>query len=340
MPDPESPRRPATMYDVAKVAGVSHQSVSRYIGGEPVRQATAERVAAAIAQLGYRANVQARSLRTGRTGVISLVIPGLFQPYYAALAQDVIRAARPHGLTVFVETTDGDPDNELDVLTRTANSFVDGIIFAPQTIGLDELTRLGPRIPLVLLGDRVPRSEFDHVAMDNTAGSRLATEHLLDSGRRRIAALGVEPHSDFGAATPRLEGYLSAHRERGIPTDDALLVPAGAWLRESGEEQVRRMIEQHHDFDAILCFNDALALGALRALWTASIRVPEDVAVMGFDNTEDSRFSTPSLSTIDPRRDLIAGEAIRMLRSRMNPSQDSSPSEFVAPAELVPREST
>ena len=332
----------ATMYDVAKLAGVSHQTVSRLLlGYEGIRPETREKVLGAIRELDYRTNVSARNLRTGRTGMISLAIPSLNQPYFAELAQSVMSAALDKGLTVFVETTDGVRERELEVVSGQRRNLVDGVIWIPDRLANEDIGELGIDFPLVLVGDRVLHSQFDHVTFPNFGGARAAVEHLISLGRRRIAVIGVEEANDFGASTPRLAGYQAALADAGIPLDPDLLVYEGAWVRKSGFDAAERLLASKIDFDAIFCFNDALALGALRVLLAAGIRVPDDVAVVGFDNIQDAFYSTPSLTTISPGRDEIASAAVEMLSNRLNGTAgNGGPADIVPNFELIVREST
>ncbi|MCA0293812.1 MAG: LacI family transcriptional regulator [Actinobacteria bacterium] len=316
-----TPSKPATIYDVARVAGVSHQSVSRYLRGiSGQRSRTAERIEAALAEVDYRANITARNLRRGRTGMIALSIPSLDQPYFAELAQAVIRAAREVDLTVFVETTENDRRLEQATLEHFGGDVVDGVIFAPNMVDRDDLQAARVGIPLVLLGDRIVDSGFDHVTMSNRAAADAAVTHLLEQGRTRIVALGAEPHREFGAATPRLRGYQDAHDRFGVPVHPELAVVAGTWLRSDGSAGMQALIDRGEQFDAVFAFNDALALGALRALQSSGRRVPGDVALVGFDDTQDARYSTPSLTSIEPGRHELVKTAVAMLQERIDGS--------------------
>jgi DNA-binding LacI/PurR family transcriptional regulator len=338
----EDTTKPATIYDVAKLAGVSHQTVSRLLlGYQGIRPETRQKVLGAIEQLDYRTNVAARNLRNGRTGMISLAIPSLDQPYFAELAQAIMRAARPYGLTVFVETTDGIRERELQVISGSRGNFVDGVIYVPLALSYSDLSDLNIEFPLVLLGDRVLHSRFDHVTLPNFEGAKSAVNHLLSLGRRRIAALGVEETSDFGASTPRLNGYRAALESAGIEVDPSLLISGGDWVRKEGVDAIERLVASGAEFDAVFGFNDALALGALRALQAAGLRVPEDVAVIGFDDTQDALYVTPPLSSVAPGRDELAVAAVQMLNRRLSGgTANEVPDELVPTFTLAIREST
>ncbi|MCU1578355.1 MAG: DNA-binding LacI/PurR family transcriptional regulator [Rhodoglobus sp.] len=334
-------RKPATIYDVAARAGVSHQTVSRLLlGHDGIRPETRERIQVALAELDYRKNVMASNLRNGRTGMISLAIPSLNQPYFAELAQHVIVAARSIGLTVFVETTEGDPDREREIVSGSRASLVDGILYSPLALGSGDLETIDAGSPIVLLGDRILHSQFDHVTMPNAGGARAAVQHLIAQGRTRIAVIGAEHPSDYGAATLRMQGYHEAMRAAGLPTDARLQVVAGQWVRSDGVTATEQLIASGIPFDSIFCFNDALALGALRALQSAGISVPQDVAVVGFDDTEDASYSVPSLTSVTPHTEQLAELAVTLLDRRIKGMAETTPQDLVSDFDIKVRESS
>lgn len=212
----------ATLKDVAAAAGVSVKTVSNvvndYVGVSPRMRA---RVEQAIAELDYHPNLTARSLRTGRTGIVALAVPTLSEPHFAEVAQCVVSAARPRGWTVLVDPTGGDPGRERWVIDASRPRLLDGVIMSP--LGLDDRaisTRDGS-LPLVLLGERVsPAAGTDHVAIDNVAAAREASEaseHLLAEGRRRIGVIGVQADRRWATSHLRLRSYREALAAAGSP---------------------------------------------------------------------------------------------------------------------------
>jgi DNA-binding LacI/PurR family transcriptional regulator len=333
----------ATMSDVARLAGVSTKTVSNVINGHPyIRDTTRARVEEAIERLQYRVNVSARNLRSGRSRTIALAIPELTQPYFAELAQAVIDVAATSDLTVFVETTGGDPARELDIVSGKREIVTDGLIFSPQGIQPGDAGAITPGVPTVLLGERIFHSSYDHVTMANADAARAAVEHLLGLGRRRIVILGTDPDEQtVGTGPLRLGGALDAYRRAGIEPDRELLVGVRPWVRETGSRAIRRLLDERVPFDAVFALNDALALGALRGLLQAGVRVPDDVAVVGFDDTLDAEFATPTLTSVQPGRRRIAELAVDLLQRRIAGDRDPAEhDELVAPFELVIREST
>ena len=333
----------ATMHDVSRLAGVSIKTVSNVINDYPyVRDETRRRVLEAIEQLGYTPNLSARSLRSGRTNVISLMIPDLRNAYFAELADSVMRAAAERGLSVLIEQFGDERDREIDVLRQPRSQMVDGVLYSVLALDQSDVDIIaGIATPVVLLGERIFNGPRDHVTMQNVEGARAATEHILGLGRRRIAALGAHPGEVIGSAALRLDGYRAALDAAGLPYDEDLIVTVGSWHRRNGAEGMRELLARGTEFDAVVAFNDAIALGALRVLQEAGLRVPEDVAVIGFDDIDETQYSMPTLSTIDPGREEIARTAIDLLLRRIEGAGEPfTPEEILVPFRLVAREST
>lgn len=330
-----------TLHDVARLAGVSFKTVSNVINGHPnVRPATRAKVEAAIAELGYRPNLTARSLRSGHTGAITLAVPQLRLPYFAELADCIISSAEDLGLVVLIEQTGGVRERELEMLASPRLRMSDGLIFSPLGMGQDDAALLQAPVPLVLLGERIFSASCDHVMMQNVAGARAATEHLLARGRRRIAVVGAHENEVIGTAALRLRGYREALLDQGIPYDDDLVAYMGMWHRANGAAAMRELLEQGVEFDAVFGFNDTLAQGAMRVLQEAGRQVPEDVAVIGFDDLDETRYTLPTLSTVDPGRTEIARTALQLLMDRIKGTAVGEPRQVEAKFQLMAREST
>jgi DNA-binding LacI/PurR family transcriptional regulator len=331
----------ATLHDVARVAGVSFKTVSNVINNHPhVRDSTRAKVEEAIAALGYRPNLTARSLRSGHTGAVTLAVPQLRLPYFAELADAVIDAAAKHGLVVLIEQTGGERDRELEVMSSPRLKMSDGLIFSPLGMGQDDAELVKADVPIVLLGERIFSSGCDHVTMQNVAAARAATEHLLDLGRKRIAVIGAHEGEVIGSAGLRMRGYREALGSRNIPYDDAMVGYMWSWHRANGAAAMRELLERGVEFDAVFGLNDTLAQGAMRVLQEAGYRIPDDVAVIGFDDLDETRYSLPALSTVDPGRDEIAETAIKVLMERIKNPDGGAPREIDTAFHVVGREST
>lgn len=329
--------------DVAAHAGVSIRTVSNVVNGyAPVSDEMRARVEAAVAELGYRPNLLARHLKQGRTGLIALVVPELDVPYFAELARAVVTAARRHGYTVVIDQTDGEPDRERELIMRDSGAAMfDGVILSPLALSQADLARRDADGPLVLLGERIADSAYDHVAIDNVAAARAVTEHLLDLGRTRVAAIGDQPYETGETAQLRTRGYRQAHTARHRPVDPTLIVPTRRFHYAHGAAAMDQLLElPEGPPDAVFCYNDLLALGAIRTLLTRGFRVPGDVAVAGFDDIEAGRYNTPSLTTVSPDKTTIAQLAVDRLIARLGGQVNHQPTELWAPHQLVVREST
>ena len=330
----------ARLKDVAERAGVSVKTVSNVINAYPhITELTRTKVEQAIAELGYRPNVSARSLRKGRSDFIALALPEMASPYFAEIAATISRTAKRRGITVLVDQTEGQPDGERFVLNGMRGQLIDGIIFSPiatppSTI---DATADGAK-PLLLLGERTGRYLHDHVAVDSVQASFDATTHLISLGRRRVAAIGVGGTSGTGAV--RRRGYRKALESAGLAHDPALEIAGTGYHREDGAAAMRTLLELPERPDAVFCFNDLLALGALRTLADAGLRVPDDVAVMGFDDIEDGRYSSPTLSTVSPDKDWLADRAVSLLLDRIAGTAEPGPRDLAVPYTLRIREST
>ena len=327
--------------DVALRAGVSVKTVSNVVNGyEHVTDRTRSRVKQALDELGYRPNLSARSLRTGRTGLIAIAVPRLDQPYFAELAGCVVRAAERHGLTVLIDQTEGLPDRERLVVSGIRPHLIDGLIFSPLALGKADLRAADLATPLVLLGERIFDGGADHVAIDNVAAAKVATEHLIGLGRRRIAAIGAQGFESGQTAHLSLAGYREALSGSGMAEDPQLIAAVDAFHRADGAEAMSRLLELDDPPDAVFCFNDLLALGALRTLHERGLAVPGDVAVVGFDDIDESRYSVPALTTVSPDKQQIADVAVDALVHRLGPDKDDEPREVRTDFVLAAREST
>lgn len=334
-----------TLKDVAGRAGVSVKTASNVVRGTVrVAPSTRARVLQAIEELGYRPNPSARRLRTGRSGLIALVVPQLSTPYFAELARHVRAKAADLGLTVLVEETFGDPAEELRLATGVGASLLDGVILSPLRAAADDLVSVAGEFPLVLLGERSYVGEHvaaDHVLIDNVVAAREATAHLAALGRTRIAAVGADPQAT-ATSRQRLEGFRQALEETGLPFDPRRVPPVRDFDRRNGLLAARSLAALPADVrpDALFCFSDSLAVGALRALYEAGLGIPDDVAVAGIDGSEEGLYGTPSLTTSVPDKPALADLAVHCLAARIGAATPPAGQVFIAPHHLEAREST
>lgn len=331
----------AKLKDVAERAGVSVRTVSNVVNNAPaVAASTRERVLRAIDELHYRPNLAARNLRQGRTGLIGLAVPEVRSPYFGEIAELLIDAARDRGWTVLIDRTGGAADRERRLLEGSERHTVDGMIMSPWSLMPEELGRHSATMPLVVLGEQETGGTADHVAIDNVAAAREATSHLLALGRRRVAAVGLQPQLSNGTAEQRAQGYRQALTEAGVRVETSLTRPVASLHREEGHRAMRELLQGEPPPDAVFCFSDELALGALRAVREHGLHVPRDVALIGFDDIEDGRYCVPSLATVSPDKRQIAERALQCLADRVYGRLGHLPARLVTvPHRLVIRES-
>ncbi|MCI4065996.1 LacI family transcriptional regulator [Micromonospora sp. R77] len=326
----------ATLKDVAALARVSVKTVSNVVNGYPhVSDSVRRRVQDAAAQVGYRPNLAARSLRTGRTGLLALVLPRLDGPALDALTGEIVSAAAGRGYRVVIERAtpvhapQGHGGRALPV---------DGVLLDADAApaGLVEAQVAGT--PLVLLGAG-PDRHCDRVGIDGARAAQDATDHLLTLGRRRIAAIGAHPDEPATGAQPRTVGYRLALRRAGLTVSADYLRSAASHQRSDGYRAAQSLLAHRHPPDAIFCYSDLLAIGAMRAAADAGLRVPDDVAVVGIGDSEEGRYSRPTLSTVGSDPTAIARAAVARIVARIA-RPDTLPAEVRTPHTLTPREST
>ena len=329
----------ANMRDVAKLAEVSQRTVSNVVNGyRHVKPETRERVEAAIEALRYRPNVSAQKLRRGRTGMVALALPQIAAPYFAELADHVQRRAAERGITLLIDQTGGSRERELLVLDGYRSNIIDGLILSPLAVTPFDLTNRGLDFPTVLLGESIDNGGVIHVSIDNVAAARAMTGHLLGLGRRRIATIGAIPDTP-GPANRRTRGYTEAMHGADLPVPAYLTFPTASWTRSAGHAIATDILESKAEVDAVFCFNDTLALGLIKGLQSQGVRIPDDVAVTGWDDIEECSYSTPTLTSVAPDKEGIARLAVDHLLDRIA-GVPLETTEILADFHLAVREST
>lgn len=333
---------PAKVEDVARLAGVSKRTVANVVNDFPhVKASTRERVQAAIVELNYRPSLAARSLKRGTSMVIELAVPELNAPYFAELGAHISDLADRLGYGLVVNQTRGLESREQAVVDGSRARFADGIIFSPLALDHAALIDLWNGTPMVLLGERVDAShEVGHVGIDNVQAAIDATTHLIEAGATRLAAIGRQEAASHRTAHLRLAGFEHAVERSTSGVDGYKVSDTGSFHQAEGYRAAAELFSGSEGRpDGIFCFNDTLALGALRALTERGIRVPHDVMLIGFDDIEDSRFSTVSLSTVSPDMPALAERAVDALIARLS-NKDAEPVDEVLPHRVIAREST
>ncbi len=310
-----------TLHDVAARAGVSIKTVSNVLRGVSAKAsaATAARVYRAIEELNYRPNLSARRLRSGHSDVIALAVPDLRNPYFAELAAAMISAAREAGYTLLIEETGGDADLEFSAAEGLHDPLIEGVILSPLAVDPGKLAGRARGLPLVLLGERDYEGPSDHVMFDNVEASFRITWHLVQQGYSRIAVIGRQNNPPHATAVKRLAGYRAALREAGIRYERRLApaVPGAPYGKAMGAAAAHKLFTLPELPDAIYCFADVLALGALRAGHEHGLHSPQQFGLAGFDGIDEGKFSVPTLTTVAVDFADIANVAVGALVERM-----------------------
>jgi len=328
----------ATRREVALAASVSLRTVSNVVNGFPgVAPETRERVLKIINDLDYRPSEIARMLKRGRSGLIALVLPELDTPYFAELTRAFVELGAARGFTVVIDQTDGDASRERELISQTdRGAFFDGLIVSPLGLQAEDLAGISPERPVVFLGeDRHAR--FDQVMIDNFSAARAAVDHLISLGRTRIGVIGAQ-NAHLASSSVRLAAYERSLLEAGLPVERSRIAYVDSFRRADGATAMAQLLETEL-LDGIFCFSDPLALGAIRILHERGIRIPDDIAVIGFDDIEDGRFSWPTLSSVSPDKRFIATRALDLLSARLDGAH-VPPATYLAPWSIVTREST
>lgn len=331
-------KKTATIRDVARVAGVSPATVSRFTNGSlALPDATANRIRAAIRDLDYRPNVLAKSFSLGQSRTLGLVVPDIVNPFFAQLASAAEREASDHGYHLILCSTESDPERELAYLKHLQVKRLDGIVFVTEHAREGPLTELVARTEnLVLVDEDVPGFTGRRVFSDNQRGGALATQHLLGLGHRRIAYIGGPP--DLMSAQERLAGHLQAMKEHGIHAD-ARLRYDGPYRQATGREALRAFLEASPRPTAVFAASDATAIGVLSEARARGIRVPHDLSLVGFDGISITEMLYPALTTVKQRIEELGRFGVQALVGILNGTACAHEVERL-PVELVVREST
>jgi LacI family transcriptional regulator len=325
-----------TIAQVARMAGVSPTTVSHVLSGKRlVGAATRDRVEAAVRQLGYRPNIVARNLRTRRSHVIAVVLPDITNPFYGTVTRGLADTVDAAGYATYVCNTDARFEREQKFLEDVLDRGVDGVVLASVDVTqqhLAEVMRFGT--PIVCLGDGIEFPDVDRVYPDDAGGSRAATAHLLERGADRIAMITGPP----GAGVARIRGYREALDASGRAFDPAL-THVGGWTRQSGREAMRVLMSARPRPDAVFCANDLMAIGAMDVVHELGLSVPDDVALVGFDDVEAATLVTPTLTTVDNPAYDAGRDAGRLLVERMSGDYGDGRRDVVLPCRLVVRQS-
>jgi len=316
------------------LAGVSPATVSQVLNGSrPVAAATRERTLEVITQLGYRPDIFGRGLRTRRSHLVGVVLPDLSNPFYPALVRGVQDRLGSRGYHAVIGNTDGDPARERELLVELIDRGVDGLVHVSFTLRPTDFSAIASRgVPLVVVGRA---SGFDHVHTNDYRAAFEMTSYLLDAGYAGVAHIAGP--AGIGPSGPRLSGYRAAMRQRRLAGPEAPVVH-GDFSMTGGEKAFVELLESGSLTRAVFCANDLMALGAMEAARAYGLKVPEDVAVAGFDDIYMATLVRPALTTVGHPASELGSVAAGLLFERIS-GAGGAPVEVEVGFELRKRQS-
>ena len=331
---------PATIRDVADRAGVSTATVSRVLAGigNP-KPDTAAAVMRAVEQLGYRPSGVARSLRMKRTRTLGLIVTDIQNPFFPELVQAADSAARGLNYSIILGSAAYDENRAMHYLDLMVDRRVDGLIIASSQLSEESWQwLLASPVPVVVVNAEPSGLPVPVITSDNVGGTRLAVEHLVGLGHRRIAY--IRGFEGFTADLPRFEGFRRACADAGIP-DSAHVEIRGDGQFEGGERATAALLAAGSDITAIVCHNDVTAIGAMRAIRAAGKRVPADISVVGCDDIAAAAWVVPALTTVAQQKAEMGAMAVQRLAAALDDPDAGGEAETIRiPMVLRVREST
>lgn len=286
-----------TIKDIAKVTKLSPSTISRALNNHPrISQRTKEEVLKISKQMGYIPNLFARGLVKKKTYLIGLLVYDFCNPFYAELTRSIQETSKEFGYWIIQASTDDDPEKADLLINSMIKLGVEGIIFASCKLHDPSVERLiDDRFPVILLNRRLKKDKGDYIVLDNLYGAYLIVNHLIHLGYRRIGMIGGP--RNVSTSVDRYRGYIKALKEKGLEVDENL-IRHGYFSQESGYKFAKMMMNLFRPPEAIFCGDDYIALGSMKALGEMGMRVPEDVALVGFDDSEISSHPLIQLTTV------------------------------------------
>jgi len=328
--------------EVAKRAGVSIATVSRAINvPEKVHPRTVERVQRAIEKLGYRPNLTARALKTGRTNLVGLVVPDLVHSFFAELARGLSRALREENISVVITSSEEDPELEQDTIDHLLDRGVDALLVASVQLNKDTFQKVTKqKVPLILIDRVISGLSANFVGVKDETVGYIATEHLIQAGCRSVAHISG---TRISTALGRLAGYKRAISEYGLTSNPDHIVTVEKQDESAdvaGFRAAMKLLSLPERPDGIFCFNDPIAIGAMNAILGEGLRIPEDIALIGSGNLHFDDVLRIPLSTVDQCSEMIGQRAALLAMSLIEAKSSTSPKTVFLNPTVVAREST
>ena len=336
-------KRAVTMRDVARLANVSQSTVSRVLSGVedgiPIGEETRQRVLEAVESLGYTPNLYAGSLRGQKTLMIALMVADIANPFYHPMVRAVQDVAHLHRYDVMIANTDHTREGEMTFIEAVIRRPVDGVIMVPYHLTGEDYDRLAARtdVAMVTLGQHVNHPQVDTVYADDDRAVLEATQWLIEArGHSRIGFIGVT--SSFSAGARRRTAFLDALRHAGLPIYPEMF-EIGDWSSASGEHAMRVFLALPKPPTAVFAVNDLMAIGAMEAVQEAGLRIPQDVAILGFDDIPPATWVRPQLTTVAQHPAEMGRVMAEALFERIQGEYSGAGRRFKVPCQLVIRQS-
>lgn len=343
-------RKPATLSDIAASIGVAPMTVSRVVNGSGyVSSSTREKVMQAVAELNYRPNGVARNLKRQKTDTVGLVLGDLSNPYSTEIASSVRESLTARGFNLFICISEHSAKEDISAFDALVDHNVDGLIVATRsnTEGDERLAGFADRgIPVVVVGRDFHHPQVDSISADNLSGGFEVTQHLIDLGHERIGFIGATFSNRNNLK--RLQGYLAALTEHGLPVDERLITGQKETISDApgystakiGYEGMKRLLSLPNRPTAVFARNDFTALGAMTAIKEAGLSIPQDIAIVGFDDTPMALHTVPPLTTVRQPMRLQGQLAAELLLKRIAREEQENTEQRVLACELIIRQST
>ena len=331
-----------TIKDIAKAAGVSHTTVSRALHDHPAISAnTVERIKQLAEELGYVPSAAARGLKTNRSHVVGVIVRRIDDPFFAEVLHGIEDVLHQAEYSLFLTASYREPERERQIMQAMGERRVDGALIVSTLISPERLNQLDRfRVPFVLINNQSMDEPDTHsVYHDDAFGGQEIVQHLFDLGHRRIAYLRNERGGR--PDTRRQQGYENKLEALGLSVRSDYICSGSNGTPEGGEQGMQRLLALTEPPTAVICFNDMMAVGAIRATQQAGLRVPEDVSITGFDNVELAAYITPPLTTFHQPKYELGREAAKMMLNALTQDVESDvPQALVLRGELIVRAST
>jgi LacI family transcriptional regulator len=328
--------------DIAQDLGLSVVTISKALRNHPdIAEETRERVLRRVRELDYQPNLMARSLVTGRSYLVGLVVPGLMHPFFAEVARSLSSAIGKYGYSLILSSSEEDPTLEAREMQQLTARRLDALVIASSGTDRTAFDRLESHdVPYVLIDREIPGLTANFVGVDDTAVGRIATDHLIRGGSRRIAHIRGRANS---TGTRRFEGYRQALLDAGLEYSESLVVARSSVDIDSvrlGAEAMQILLKRKTKPDAVFAYNDPLAIGAMDAILEAGLRIPEDIAVVGCGNLHYNNSLRVPLSSMDQRSSTIGERTAAILLRAMEAKTKPRPVSVILEPSLVVRESS